>query len=129
MTMPVAVQWYDKDQRILIYLIHGRWTPTEIVAALDRVRELRQEVQAPIYHILDFTASERVPLGLLGIYNDISHRLEGNYELTIIVHANQWIRILVNSFIQLARPLNLYFAGTVDEALAIVHEKAGMNNR
>ena len=120
--MPIVVQWYDEKQRILIYLVERRWTPTDILTALDTVQGLRQGTQMPLHHILDFTASERVPLGLLSIYGEIVHRLQGNYELTVIVNADQWLRILINSFVQLALPLNLYFVQSLDEALEIVRQ-------
>ncbi|MCA0454242.1 MAG: hypothetical protein LCI00_09740 [Chloroflexi bacterium] len=123
--MPIQIQWFNDQKRIILWTIQGQWTLQEMHQAYSDGNALCAEVPENIVNaLIDMTRSQSIPSN---IFSALTARVQTempNYDMAVIVSQNVLIKSFVNIFntIPALREKYIVFK-TMDEALAFIEKR------
>jgi hypothetical protein len=125
--MGVSTRWMDDGRTILGYIFEDNWTWEEMRLAIEQANRYMDTVA----HLVDFIADTRdgglIPSDVFANVRQfaVSVPPHANYGgTTVFVGSSMLVRTLMNMVVYIYQQLNQYhkfvFAGTLDEAYAII---------
>ncbi|NDJ62520.1 MAG: hypothetical protein GYB67_15435 [Chloroflexi bacterium] len=120
--MPVNVYWRDTEQTIMCFDCIGRWTWKELIDATHTSYDMADSVPHRVDAVVNLTDGRYLPGGAFGQINTLARRGRDNWQLGVIVGANQVVKAMITMFKQLYSESGQHFvfAETVDDALALI---------
>jgi hypothetical protein len=123
--MPVTVDWYTREQNIVVYQFVHPWTWDDYHAAAKKAWVMINNVQHIVDIILDFSSSHSIPAHAVKHFKREATHPHANRGLIIIVGANAFIRAvgkkLVKAYASMAQ--SLQYAATYDEAALLIEQE------
>lgn len=118
--MPITTDWYDDDKTIIIHTFTGRWSMRELYTHLEYAADMLDSNSPPRYFISDLRQSEGFPMGLLSEGKRLDDIAGAENTLTIVVGANQLIKVIGNTLQKMGMRLSFVFVDTLAEADAVI---------
>jgi hypothetical protein len=71
--MPVELQWFNEDEKNLVYVFSGHWTWEETYAAIDKALLALEKINYRVYLIIDFRQTNHIPSATFDALNRIAN--------------------------------------------------------
>jgi hypothetical protein len=68
----IDVTWYDEDANLILWTFEGVWSKEDVLASFDEYKTLVIDATEPYKIIIDFTASDKMPAGMLSLFPKLS---------------------------------------------------------
>ncbi len=120
--MPITLQWYNDEKRILIQEFTGNWSLDEYYPIIDESFTRAEASPYTIFMISDHTNNTSPPTRLLSIAGYMNKRTSDNTQLQIVIGANTFIKTLAKIGEKFAPKAtkDLRWVNTFDEALNLI---------
>lgn len=99
--MPVELQWFDEQEKNLVYVFSNRWTWDETYAAIDKAVSALDKVNYRVFLILDFRQPNHIPPATFDALNRIARAeppIHPNTRGLVIVGLKRHITMVFNVF-------------------------------
>jgi hypothetical protein len=127
--MPVHITWYDSRQTILLYRMYGHWSVQDFFGAMDAF--LTENPAAPtntFFFIVDLRDSHGIPNGILAAREQLFRLFVQPGELTVLVGAGRFARVLVVMIQQIGLLGDIAFADSVQAAEMLIRQHPRYRN-
>jgi hypothetical protein len=126
--MPVDFAWNEPEQKIMHYTFVGKWSWDQVYDVFQASWAEAAQLDHIVDSISDMTQASSVPPSAMTHVRSLGQKRPLNTGVMIIVGANNYVRIAMQSFQQiiaatLKRDLQIQFVKTMDEAYAIIAQK------
>ena len=121
--MPVRMDWDNAEKTVIRVTFEGKWDKQDIYRMIEKGVSMLNTVNHKVDSIFDFTDSTFSPQKLLTTVDRMENTYSPNERLILIVHANVYIRSLVNVARVLAPNTftHVHFVDSVNAAYAIIN--------
>ena len=132
--MTVTLEWYDTNERILLYTFDGKWMWQELEPLFQRAKAMALGVQHDylVHVIVDLrNASMHIPKGVLKHMKIITEQQAPNAGVTVLVTTDSGMHVLHKTVTQVFRAAyppvarkfehHFHMSRTMDEALSTIH--------
>ncbi len=120
--MAVNVQWFDKEERIVLLEFAGKWTEAEFRTAYTKIIAMMDRSPHKIHFIVNMQPSEQIPPKAINWLIKAANYGHPNMGIAIYVGLNKFMQAIANTAIALfPEALEKYpveFAKTIAEAEA-----------
>lgn len=122
--MGIHVRWDDAEQTILYCEFEAEWDLNDFHKMIDDMYAFMTSVNHPVYTINDYTKSKMPPRQWLSTGRHVQQRSSINSELSIVVGANTFVKVMLNVAQKLfLNNMHIVTTDTVDEAYRLIAEK------
>ena len=122
----IAVEWFDENKRILLWIFEGKWGWTEFYESMTIVHQMIRDAAPDRVDIVAlFLTSPDLPPNAISNLKQVSLQLPENWLLMVIVGAGSFI----NTMVSVGRRADRDFADkyavadTIEDALALIAER------
>lgn len=128
--MPVYFQWYDDDKTILVEHLEGRWQCHEYTAMIDAENEELRTVPHQVDVIMETSNAKNIPNDFMVCAMYAAKEVSYKINLSIFVVKLPFVKALINNVLVIFPHLTtkIFFVGTFDEALDIIHNQRKTSN-
>lgn len=122
--MSVDVSWWDEKKSIVYYKFSHDWKWDELYPELEKAIAMEISANHRVDVILDLDLGFKFPPNAISQVMSIAKKQPPNLHLSVFVSNQRYIKSLLDVVQKLSPTAkNFYrFAGSVDEAVAIIYE-------
>lgn len=123
--MPVRAEWANAEKTILLEIIEGEWTLTDVFALVEMANKMVAGVTQKVDIIADLTNAHFSKANLLSALGSIQRSQSStNVGKVIAVKANNYLKAITNVASKLSPKAvgNIMFVETLDQAYALLNE-------
>lgn len=128
--MPVSVDWYDKNESILIYHFEGTWKLNEFHEAINTAEKLLKEHTGRLDVISDLTSTKGYDKSVRG--SEIQAAMNRSFKIlpdelgyAIVVGAALGVKIMIDLLAKVYGPMKKHVrtSNTVEDALEMIKKE------
>ena len=101
MSSQIIVIWDNADKTVLMVIIEDGWDWADMRRAIGEINRLLDTVPHPVYTIMDFTKSSKIPDNALVNLKQLNRSHHPNQDKTAVVGLGIYGQVLINMFIQI----------------------------
>lgn len=123
--MSIDVRWDNEEKTIVYYTVHKGWNWPDLDAAMDQSHQLMNEVDHPVYSIIDFSGSGLLPKNPLFRGKRLAAKRHPNTAMAVFVAGNSFFQAMFGVFSRMYPNLTnmTQFTDTPEKAYAILEER------
>lgn len=120
--MPIETSWYDEEHTIILQILHGSWTISELFASSVKLQhEAQGTIEAlPRYFIVDMRHSDTLPSGLLAVQAELRVTFDFENTVTVVIGASRFLKVIFNALEQIGGFMQVYFVDNYEEAEGVI---------